>query len=68
MIGVVSGSSIEQLERIDEICADDRIAADADRGGLADAARRQLVHRFVRQRAGARDDADVAFLDEYGRA
>ena len=38
------------------------IAADADRGGLPDAARRQLIHRLVGQRARARHDADVAFL------
>ena len=55
---------VEQLERVDEIRADDRIAADADRGRLPDAARGELVHGFVGQRAGARDDADRCLLCE----
>ena len=46
----------------------DRIAADADAGGLADAAAGELPDRFVGQRAAARDDADVAlFVNVAGR-
>ena len=40
----------------------DRIAADADAGGLAEAHRRGLRHRLIGERAGARDDADRAAL------
>ncbi len=60
MMACVSGIFVEQLERIEEVGADDRIAADADAGGLPDAELRQLADRFVGQRAGARDHADVA--------
>src|SRR6266404_3328982 len=47
-----------QAQHVDEAGADDRIAADADARRLADTELRQLVHRFVSQRAAARDDAD----------
>ena len=60
--------AIEQVERIDKIRSDDRIAADADRGRLPNAARGQLMHRFVGQRARARNNADVAFLVNACRA
>src|SRR5579862_5105287 len=50
--------AIEQVERVDEIRADNRIPADADGGRLSNAALGELMHRFVGQRAGARDDAD----------
>ena len=53
---------VEQLDHVEMRGAVDRIAADADAGGLADAARGQLPHGFVGQRAAARDDADVALL------
>ena len=39
----------------------DTIAANADASGLADAQRGQLANRFIRQRAGARNDANAAF-------
>ncbi len=52
----------EQFQDIDEIGAVDRVAADADAGGLAEAGGRGLRHRFVGQRARARDDADLAAL------
>ena len=68
MIASVSRVVVEQLERIHKIRADDRIAADTDGGRLADSARGQLVHGFVSQRSGARDDADVAFLVDVRRA
>ena len=50
----------KHLQAIDEAGAVDRIAADADAGGLPEADRRRLRHRFIGQRAGARDDADLA--------
>ena len=59
---------VEELDGVDEVGADDRVAADADAGGLADAELRQLADGFIGQRAGARDDADVAFACECGRA
>ena len=52
----------EQLQRVDVRRADQRIAADADAGGLAQAEPRQLMDRFVGQRAALRHDADAAFL------
>jgi len=38
--------------------ADDGVAADADRRGLADAALGELMNGFIGERARARDDAD----------
>ena len=59
---------VEQFDHVQMRSAVDRIAADADAGGLADAARGQLPDRFVGQRAAARDDADVAlFVNVAGR-
>ena len=60
------GIAVEQVQRIDEIGADDGVTTDADGGGLSDAALRQLMHRFVGQRAGARDDADRSFFVNRG--
>src|SRR5579862_5567643 len=51
------------FQHFDEIRALHRIAADADRGGLAEPFPRGLEHRLVGQRAGARDDADLAGLE-----
>ena len=56
------GIVVEHLDHIEVRRAVDRIAANADAGGLADVLRRELKHRFVGQRAGARDHADVAPL------
>ena len=53
-VGVV----VEHLQQLDEVQSFDRIAADADAGGLADAAAGALPDGFVSQRAGAADDAD----------
>ena len=58
---------LEQLEDIDEVHAADGISADADARRLADAERRELTDRFVRERAGARHDADVADLVNVAR-
>src|SRR6185312_5124689 len=44
--------------------SDDRVAANADTGGLADIEPRKLPHRFVGKGARARHDADVSgFVD-----
>src|SRR5271166_1354006 len=59
--------SVEQRNRVYEVCPDDRVATDTDGRRLPDAARRQLIHGFIRQRARARHDAHVAFLMNAGR-
>src|SRR3546814_4763359 len=51
---------LEQLQAVDEVQAVDRVAADADDGRLAQARVGRLLDRLVRQRARARDDADLA--------
>ena len=53
---------VEHLDDVEVRGAVDRIAADADAGGLADAAAGELPDRLVGERAAARDDADVALL------
>ena len=55
-----AGVTLEQLQRIDELGADDRVAPDPQTRGLAELQRRQLVHRFVGERAAARYDTDDA--------
>src|SRR5690242_17963966 len=55
------------LRALQEIGAVDRIAADADAGGLAEASRGRLRHRFIGERARARDDADLAALVDMAR-
>src|SRR5208282_2116070 len=50
----------EHFQDLDEIAAFDRVAADADRGGLAEAFLRGLKHRLIGERSGTRDDADLA--------
>src|SRR5262245_58160940 len=52
---------VEEVEELDEVEAFDRVAADADGGGLADAAGGALPDCFIRERAAARDDADGFF-------
>ena len=64
-LGLVVGQ--EHFEHVDELGALDRVAADADRGGLAEALARGLEHRLIGQRARARDDADRARLEDIGR-
>ena len=54
--------SVEKFDYVKVRGAVDRIAANADAGALADAARRELPHGFISQRAAARDDTDVAFF------
>ena len=62
-VGVV----LERFERVDEVRALDRVAADADGRRLADAGRCELERRLVRQRAGAADDADMSFPVDIAR-
>ena len=62
------GIAEEHLQAVDEVGAVDRIAADADAGRLAQPRRGGLRHRLVGQRAGARDDADLARAGGYGPA
>src|SRR6185312_5398317 len=57
----------EHLQHVDKLGAFDRIAADADGRGLAEALARGLEHRFVGQRAGARHDPDRAGLEDVAR-
>lgn len=49
---------LKTAQHVDEIHAVYRIAADADASALAQALRGSLMHRFISQRTGARDDAD----------
>ena len=53
-------SSWNSSQHVDEVGADDRVAADADAGRLADAEVGQLPDGLVGQRARAGDDADRA--------
>src|SRR5689334_394214 len=57
----------KHLQHVDEVGALDRIAADADRGGLAEVFARGLEDRLVGERAGARHDADRAGLEDVAR-
>ena len=53
---------LERLQAVDVRGPDDRVAADADRGGEADVA--QLVHHLVGQRARLGDQADATGADD----
>ncbi len=53
---------VEELDDVQVRGAVDRVAADADAGGLADAAAGELPDGFVGQRAAARHHADMALL------
>src|SRR5262245_602274 len=52
---------IEEADRVDEICADDRISTDTNASRLANLPPRELPYGFVRQRPASRDDSDIAF-------
>src|ERR1039458_7173868 len=58
--------AVKQIERVDKIRADNRVAANADRRRLPDSALGQLMHRFVSQRPGARHDPDIALFATSG--
>src|SRR5215471_9479099 len=51
---------VKEPDRIRMRRADDRIAANADTGGLADSQGRELANRFIRQGARSGDDTDVS--------
>src|SRR4051812_23402626 len=53
---------IKHLEHVEVVRAIYRVAANAHAGALAVTTRRELPDGFVRKRAAARDDADVATL------
>src|SRR6056297_168987 len=57
-LGLVIGE--EPFQHVDMLCALDRVAADADAGGLAKAYIGGLLDRLVGERARARHDADLA--------
>ena len=61
------GIGQEHLQALDEVGAVHRIAADADAGRWPRPDRRGLRHRLVGERAGARDDADLAALVDVAR-
>src|SRR5277367_4694209 len=52
---------VKQFKRIEEVGPNDGISTDANRRGLPDPPRGELINRFVRQRARARDDPDGTF-------
>src|SRR5205085_7459172 len=56
--GLGGGVGLERLEAVDEARARDRVAADADARGDADARLLQLVQGLVGERARPRHDAD----------
>src|SRR5271170_7795213 len=58
------GIGEEHFKDVDELETLDRIAADAHGSGLAEPFARRLVHRLIGERAGARDDADAAPLED----
>ena len=49
----------EEFECVTEGGADDRVAADAEAGGLTDASIRHRLHRLVGQRSRATDHTNV---------
>src|SRR5215471_21301015 len=51
---------VEQPDGIDKVSADDRVAADADAGRLADLPFCELTNSLVRQRSATRNHADIA--------
>jgi hypothetical protein len=62
--GISVSVRCKQLERINERCADQRIAADADARRLTHTDPRQLVNGFIGQRAALRDNPDAPFLTD----
>src|SRR4029077_2991441 len=57
----------EHFQHLDELGALDRIAADADGGGLTKALARGLEYRLVSERAGTRHDPDLAGFEDVAR-
>src|SRR5206468_8480063 len=56
----------EEREDVDEGRPDDRVAADADDGRVAEPELRQLVADLVREGARAGDEPDRAFAEDLG--
>ena len=56
----VWGSASKELQHIDEVGADNGVAADAHAGALADPQQGELMHRFIGQGAAAGDQAHGA--------
>src|SRR5262249_29569323 len=52
---------VEETNDIDEIRANDRVAADSDACRLPDFPLAQLAHRFIGQSSASRNDSDVTF-------
>ena len=65
--GLGLGVGQKHFQNVDEFRALDRIAANANGGGLAKAFLGGLEHCFIGKRSGARDDADGAFLENIAR-
>src|SRR6056297_3212154 len=61
------GVGLEGLEAVDEVRADDRIAADADTGALTQPTARELVDDLVGERAAAADHAHLALAADVTR-
>src|SRR5665213_500919 len=57
----------KHFQHVDEFGALDGIAANADRSGLAEALAAGLEYRLIGERAGARDDADLARFEDISR-
>jgi len=55
-----AGIGFEQLQEFDVMGADDRVAADADGGGLPHLQVGELPHRFIGQCAALADQSDLA--------
>ena len=56
--GVRVGVGVKEFDGVEEVGADDGIAAYADAGGLADVQFGELADRFIGQSARARDHTD----------
>src|SRR5690606_21669420 len=57
----------EHFQHVDELGALDRIAADTDSGGLAEAFVGGLEHCFIGKRSGAGNNADRTLLEDIAR-
>src|SRR5690606_36805698 len=64
-LGFVVGQ--EHFQHVDELGALDRVAADTDSGGLAEALIRGLEHSFIGKRARARYNTHRALLEDIAR-
>src|ERR687889_143742 len=58
--GIRSFVGLESLETVDEVGADDGIAADTHAGALSDTALCEVIHHLIGERATAGDQSDAA--------